>query len=95
MGMIIGVLSIRLIIRSSRSLKEKRRVIKSLKDRVRNRFNVSIAEIGMQDNRQCAVIGIAMTGCDRRFVNETLSSIINFFSLFTQIELIDYDMEFL
>ena len=93
--MIVGVLSTRVFIGQSQSLKDKRRVIKSLKDRVRNKFNVSVAETGMQDNRQNAVIGIAMVGSDRRYVNSNLSAIVNFFGLFPQMDLVDYKIEFL
>lgn len=92
--MIVGVLSIKVFMRQSRTLKDKRRIIKSLKDRIRNKFNVSISETGMQDNRQLAVIGVAMVASGRRFVNGTLSSVIDFFSIHPQVELLDYDMEF-
>ena len=44
--MVVGILELKIVIRDARSLKDKRRVIKSLKDRIRNDFNVSIAEVG-------------------------------------------------
>ncbi len=91
--MVVGTLSIRMAIRSSRSLKDKRRIIKSLKDRIRNRFNVSISEIGAQDNLKCSIIGVAMIGTDRQYVNSTLSTLINSFRFFPQIELVDYELE--
>jgi hypothetical protein len=58
--MIVGTLQVRLLIREARSLKDKRQVVKSIKDRLRNGFNVSVAEIAALDNRQLAVLGIAM-----------------------------------
>ncbi len=91
--MVVGTLSIRMAIRSSRSLKDKRRIIKSLKDRIRNRFNVSISETGAQDNLKYSIIGVAMIGTDRQYVNSTLSSLINSFRFFPQIELVDYELE--
>jgi uncharacterized protein YlxP (DUF503 family) len=51
--MIVGTLSIKVVMRNSRSLKDKRRIIKSLKDRIRNKFNVSVSETGSQDNLRC------------------------------------------
>lgn len=93
--MVVGVLSIRLIMRQSRSLKDKRRIMKSLKDRMRNKFNISIAETGMLDNRQAAVLGVAMIGVGRRPVNRVLSSVVNLLGLLTQVDIVDYRIEFL
>lgn len=58
--MIVGTLEVRLFIREARTLKDKRQVIKSIKDKLRNNFNVSVAEVGGLDNRQQAILGIAM-----------------------------------
>ncbi|MDR4503887.1 MAG: DUF503 domain-containing protein [Candidatus Scalindua sp.] len=91
--MIIGTLNIDVIIVSSRSLKDKRRVIKSLKDRIRNKFNVSISETGSQDNLKYSTISVAMVGTDRQYVNSTLSSLINFFRFFPQVQLVNYELE--
>lgn len=91
--MVIGSLSIKIAIRSSRSLKDKRRIIKSVKDRIRNKFNVSISETDAQDNHKYSVIGVAMVGTDRQYVNSVLSSLVNFFRFFPQIELIDYELD--
>lgn len=91
--MVIGSLSIKIAIRSSRSLKDKRRIIKSVKDRIRNKFNVSISETEAQDNHKYSVIGVAMVGTDRQYVNSVLSSLVNFFRFFPQIELIDYELD--
>lgn len=91
--MVVGTLSIKIAIRSSRSLKDKRRIIKGLKDRIRNKFNVSISETDAQDNHKCSEISVAMVGTDRQYVNSTLSSLINSFRFFPQIELVDYELE--
>jgi hypothetical protein len=91
--MIIGTLNIDVIIVSSRSLKDKRRVIKSLKDRIRNKFNVSISETEAQDNLKYSTLSIAMVGTDRQYVNSTLSSLINFFRFFPQVRLVNYELE--
>lgn len=91
--MIIGSLSIRLAIRSSRSLKDKRRIIKSLKDRIRNKFNVSISETNAQDSLKSSEISIAMVGTDKQYVNSVLSSLINSFRFFPQVDIVDYELE--
>ncbi|MGR3310567.1 MAG: DUF503 domain-containing protein [Candidatus Brocadiales bacterium] len=93
--MVVGTLSIKLMTRDARSLKDKRRIIKSLKDRIRNNFNVSVSEVSAQDNRQHCVLGIAMVGTDRRYVNGVLSTIINSLRTFPFAELIDYELEFI
>lgn len=68
---------IELIIDGSRSLKDKRRVVKSIKDRVKSRFNVSIAEIGKLDAYQKATLGIVTISNSTEHVNETLSKVVN------------------
>lgn len=73
--MVIGVLSVRLGIFGALSLKDKRRVTKSIKDRLANRHNVSVAEIGDLDHRQAATLGIAMIANESRFVESTLAKI--------------------
>lgn len=56
----IGVLQIELLIRASESLKDKRRVVKSLKDRLHREHQVSVAEVGTQDHMRVATLGIAL-----------------------------------
>lgn len=84
-----------LVIRDSQSLKDKRRVIKSLKDQIRNKFNVSVAEVDRQDNHQHAVLGFAIVSGDGRFANTVLNKVVDFVQLFHQIQLVDYEVEML
>ena len=74
--MIVGSLRVRLLIREARSLKDKRQVVKSIKDRLRNAHNVSVAEVDAQDNRQLAVLGIAMVSTDATHVRTSLEQIV-------------------
>jgi len=90
---IVGAAEIRLALRSAHSLKEKRRTLKSLKDRVRNKFNVSFAEVPALDNRQWAGLGVAAVANDRRFTTSILSKVIDMVRQFPQVELVDYDLE--
>ena len=91
--MIVGTLRIRLVLRDARSLKDKRHVVKSIKDRLANRFNVSIAEVDHQDEWQRATLGVAMVGTDTRFVNSVLSKVIDHLRFAPGAELVDYELE--
>jgi uncharacterized protein YlxP (DUF503 family) len=91
--MIVGALRVRFLIRDSRSLKDKRRVVHSIRDRLRNDFNASVAEIDSQDNRQLAVLGIAMIGTDSRQLASCLDHMIEVIRRHPVAQLLDYDRE--
>ena len=91
--MIVGSLRVRLLIRESRSLKDKRQVIKSIKDRLRNSFNVSVAEVEAEDHRQLAVLGLAMVGNEASHVKAVLQKILAALRSHPVAELLDHDME--
>jgi uncharacterized protein YlxP (DUF503 family) len=69
---IVGAAVVELHVHGSRSLKQKRGVVRSIVQRLRNRFNVSVAEIGGQGTWQVAVLGIVSTGSDRKYVRGQL-----------------------
>lgn len=75
--MVIGVLKLTLHIPESGSLKDKRRVLRSLKDRLRNKFNVSVAEVDDHDLWQKATVAVALVASDRRHADEILQKILN------------------
>ncbi|RME83772.1 MAG: DUF503 domain-containing protein [Planctomycetota bacterium] len=60
----LGLVKVKIYIPSAHSLKEKRKVVKSLKEKVRNKFNVSVAEVDYQDYHQSAFLAIAMVSND-------------------------------
>ena len=91
--MIVGSLRVRLVVRESRTLKDKRRVVQNIKDRLRNAFNVSIAEIDAQDNRQLIVLGIAMVGNESRQVISALDRIVDALRGHPVAELLDYEKD--
>jgi len=91
--MFVGSLRVRLLLRESRSLKDKRQVIKSIKDRLRNTFNVSVAEVDEQDERQTAMLGVAMVGADRHHVRTTLEHIVEALRRHPTAELIFHELE--
>ena len=89
----VGVCTLHLRLLENHSLKGKRRVVKSIKDRVRNKFNVSIAEIDGLDKWQWATLGIACVSNDPRFANSVLSNVVSFVSEMRLAELVDYEIE--
>ena len=74
--MFVGVLEVGLLIRESRSLKDKRRVVKSIKDRVRARLNVSIAEVGSPDLRQRADLAAVTVSGSRSHAESVLNDVL-------------------
>lgn len=91
--MVVGTMEIRLLIRESRSLKDRRAVVRSLKDRIAAKFKVSVAEVGDSDSRQITALGVAVVSNDRRFVNGVLSKIQNLVASDPAVEIIDQHME--
>ncbi|MDP6381372.1 MAG: DUF503 domain-containing protein [Phycisphaerae bacterium] len=93
--MVVGILELKIVIRDARSLKDKRRVIKSLKDRIRNDFNVSIAEVGDMDFRQQAVLGAAVVTNEQGFAGKVLQKIVDFVRRVPVVQIVDYHVEML
>lgn len=74
---VIGVLTLEIHVEDSHSLKDKRHVVKSLKDRLRDRFNVSVAEIGHLDSWQASVVAVATVASDRVRAEQVLTAAEN------------------
>ena len=91
--MIVGTLRVRLLIREARTLKDKRQVVKSIKDRLRNGFNVSVAEVAALDNRQLAELGLAMVSNEAHPVKVALGHIVEALRSHPVAELLDYEMD--
>jgi uncharacterized protein YlxP (DUF503 family) len=91
--MTVGSCKIELRIPDSGSLKDKRRVVKSLKDRVQARFNVGIAEVDRLDDWQRATLGVAAVSNDSRLVDETLSKVVNWIEASGQVLVVDYEID--
>jgi len=79
----------------AQSLKQKRQQVKSLKQRLQNRFNASIAEIEALDNWQRAVLGIAMIANDKIYLEQQASKIEQIIIDEADMELIEFAKEFL
>jgi hypothetical protein len=93
--MTIGLMQLRLSLPGHRSLKEKRRVLLGLKMRLRQRFNVSVAEVGDHEKWQLATLAVACVGVDRVGVNRCLDQVAEFARCQRDAAVLDIEMEFL
>jgi uncharacterized protein YlxP (DUF503 family) len=93
--MVIGSLQVELFLPGLRSLKEKRFILKSLKTRIRNRFNVSVAEIEYFDKWQRSRLGIVCVSNETRFVDEMMNKVLNLILGEDRVEVLDQVLEFL
>jgi uncharacterized protein YlxP (DUF503 family) len=91
--MIVGSLRVRLLLREARTLKDKRQVVRSIMDRLRNGFNISVAEVDAHDNRQLAVLGIALVGSEVYPVRQTLQQIVEALRRHPVAEFVDHELD--
>ena len=92
-SMRIGSLEVKLFIGHAHSLKEKRRIIRSLKDNIRNTFNASVAEVDSLDKWQAAVLGVAVVGNDSTHLESSLTKVVNYIKSVRNCQLVDYYVE--
>jgi uncharacterized protein YlxP (DUF503 family) len=93
--MVIGLLTLKLHFPEAQSLKEKRFALRSLIDRLRNRHNVSVAEVGDQDLWQSSILAVAHLNTDKRYADSILSSVLNLAETDQVIQVVDVQTEFL
>jgi hypothetical protein len=91
--MIVGSCEIELLIYEANSLKEKRHVIKSIMERIKSRFNVSVAEVEYNDLWNRALIGIAVVSNERALCESVILKIIDFIENDERVEIIRHTME--
>ena len=91
-----GICRIKIHLSESRSLKDKRRIVKSIISRLRSQYNISIAEVDDQDLWQLVTLGVACVSNHNQHVDETLSKVMNFIvSNYSELEIIDRQVEIL
>ena len=91
-----GVCKIKLHIPENQSLKDKRRVIKSIISRLRNQFNISVAEVDDNDLWQVATLGISYVSNNDQHVDETMNKVINFIvHNYPEAEIVNHEIEIL
>ncbi len=91
--MTVGVALVSFRLHEIRSLKDKRRIVKSLVEKSRSRFNVTVAEVADQDVHQKASIGIAVIGNDGRVLNSLLDRIIDFMDSLSLADMVSREIE--
>jgi uncharacterized protein YlxP (DUF503 family) len=90
----VGVCKVSLRLPENMSLKGKRQVLKSIASRVRNKFDVAVAEVEDNDNWQLATIGVCSISNSKRHTNQVLSRVFNFISdARFEAEILDYEIE--
>ncbi|HEX8339867.1 MAG TPA: DUF503 domain-containing protein [Tepidisphaeraceae bacterium] len=90
----MGILQLDLSIPGALTLKDKRRVILSLKDRISNGHNVSVAEVDRLDEYQRSIFGVAMVSNDKRYVEGGLTKIVDMVRMSDGVTLLDYQIDF-
>ena len=93
--MIIGICTCEIFIFNANSLKSKRSIVKSIIEKSKNRFNISIAEVGENDKWQKSIIAFSTISNDQKIVEETIEKVINFFDSYSEIEIININREIL
>jgi uncharacterized protein YlxP (DUF503 family) len=95
-SMVVGVCTIELYLPGTHSLKGKRQIVNSLKGRLKNRFNISIAEIDNLDVWQRATLGLTMINTNQKYVDREFNKILNFIESSQYASyLLDYSIEFI
>jgi uncharacterized protein YlxP (DUF503 family) len=95
MGMIVGLCTVELHFPEAQSLKNKRKILVSLKTRLQNRFNISVAEIDESHLWQKAIVGIATVANETARVNQTLDHVLNDIRANPSLELVRSQIELL
>ncbi len=91
--MVVGIGIITFRLHDTRSLKGKRKIVKSIISRLRNSFNASVAEVGANDVYQRAEIGFSLAGNDRMVINSKIDKMFNMADEIGLAEIIDTKME--
>ncbi len=92
----VGICRIKLHISESQSLKDKRRIVKSVITRLKNQYNISVAEVDDQDLWQLVTLGISCVSNQNQHVEETLSRVMSFIeNNYPELEIVDRQTEIL
>jgi hypothetical protein len=93
--MIVGVLTIELQAPAAQSLKDKRQVVRSLVARLRNEYNVAVAEVDHLDSWQLVGLGVAGVSSDLSYVQGLLQHVVDYIERQPGVVLLDYQTEYL
>ncbi len=91
--MVVGTMKIEFFLEDNRSLKGKRKVVRSMVDKVKSRFNMSIAEVGSNDKWQKIELGISAVGNDRRHIDSSLNHVLGFLDSLCLAQIVNTEIE--
>jgi uncharacterized protein len=91
--MVVGTLKIEFLLFDNRSLKGKRKVVRSMVDKVKSKFNAAIAEVGSNDKWQKIELGVSTVGNDRRHVDSSLNHILDFLESLCLAQIVNTEMD--
>ena len=91
--MVVGSMKIELFLHDNRSLKGKRKIVKSIVNKTKNKFNVAIAEVGSNDKWQKIELGVSAVGNDRRHIDSSLNNVLVFIDSLFLAEIVDSEIE--
>ncbi len=91
--MLVGIVKVKIYISFAQSLKEKRAIVKSICSKVRNKFNVSIAEVEDQDIHKNIVIGISLVSNNKRIIDSQIDKILNYIETLVPGDIINVERE--
>jgi uncharacterized protein YlxP (DUF503 family) len=94
-SIVVGLCTVELFIPESQSLKDKRQVLLSLKDRLREKFNLSVAEVDGQDLWQKAILGLACVANEGRYANQVCDHALNLIRSVPTVEIVQSRIELL
>lgn len=93
--MVVAILTIEILVPNSGSLKDKRSIVKRIKDRSRNKFNISVAEVEYQDKWQRAKLAFATVSSDYKRAEETLQKLFKMLDSDFGFEIVQFNFEYL
>jgi len=91
----VGILTVRLFLNEADSLKNKRRVLRSIIDQVKTRFNVSIAEVGELDLWQRSTVGVSFVCNEGTYAHKVFAAVIRLIENQGMVSVVDYQIELL
>jgi len=91
--MVVGIGTVEIAIRDSRSLKDKRSVVRRIIGRTEAAFSLAIAEVDCMDNQKRATIGFAVVGNDRQYINSKVDKVVHFIERLSLAEVVDSAIE--
>ena len=93
--MVVGSMKIELHLHDNRSLKGKRKIVKSIVNKIKNKFNVAIAEVGSNDKWQKIELGVCAVGNNRRHIDSSLNNVLAFVDSLFLAEIVNSEIEIL